>query len=235
MVAKDSYLAFPAKKEDISNIWLVSADGSDERKLSTNQDSNQSFCCPIWSSDGNKIAYSSQTKKADSEGKIKYFIWFYDTETKEQQKILETEEVIKLLGWSENEDELIFAVKKDNKEFTMTPPEIPIRTASLKTGEQRNLTVLKDTYFNNIHLSPDRKSIAFTSRSSGNDDVWISPLKGGELRNLTGNNDPRLYYSSLAWTPDGKSIFFGKQTRFTLLSMLINQKAMEEKNEKSNE
>lgn len=228
---KTSVLAFPATREGISNIWLVSADGSAERKLSDNQDSNQYLYCPIWASDGNRIAFSSQTKKVNSDGKRAYLIWLYDTETNQQQKVLETEDNIKLLGWTETEDELIFAVKKDTKEFTLTPPEVPVRAVSLKTGEQRNLTVLKDTYFYNLHLSPDRRSIAFTSRSSGNDDIWISPLKDGEPRKLTGNNDPRLYYSNLAWTPDGKSIFFGKQTRFTLLSMLINPKQYGEKNE----
>ena len=232
---KDSVLAFPATKEGISNIWMVSADGAEERKLSANQDSNQYLYCPIWASDGNRIAFSSQTKKPDAEGKQKYFIWFYDIATSNQQKLLETEETVRLLGWTENEDELIFAVKKKDREFTLTPPEIPIRAVSLKTGEQRNLTVLKDAYFNNIYLSPDRKSIAFTSRLSGHDDVWISSLAGGEPRKLTQNNDPRLYYSSLAWSPDGKTIFFGKQTRFTHLSMLINPKIMEKKNEKSNE
>lgn len=232
---KDSVLAFPATKEGFSNIWTVSADGANERKLSVNQDSNQQLYCPIWASDGNRIAFCSQMRKRDAEGKRKYFIWFYDIETSNQQKVLETEEAVRFLGWAENEDELIFAAKKEDKEFTLTPPEIPIRTVSLKTGEQRSLTVLKDAYFNNIHLSPDRKSIAFTSRSSGSDDVWTSQLSGSEPRKLTQNNDPRLYFSSLAWSPDGKTIFFGKQTRFTHLSMLINPKIMEKKNEKSNE
>jgi serine/threonine protein kinase/Tol biopolymer transport system component len=232
---KDSILAFPAKREGISNIWLVSADGSNERKLSDNQDSNQYLYCPIWALDGNRISFESYTKKVNSAGKREYFIWSYDIEKNEQAKLLETEEETKLLGWTETEDELIVAVKKDSKEFTLTPPEISIRAISIKNGEQRDLTVLKNSYFYNIHLSPDRKLVAFTSRSSGNDDIWISSLKGNEPRKLTENNDPRLYYSNLSWTPDGKSIFFGKQTRFTLLSMLINPNNMEKKDEKSNE
>lgn len=232
---KDSVLAFPATRDGVSNIWSVSADGSNEQKLSANQDRNQSLFCPIWASDGKRIAFSSYMVSEDGKGTRTYFIWFYDIEKNEQVKLLETEEAIKLLGWSENEDELIFAVKKESKEFTLTPPEIPVHAVSLTTGEKRDLVVLKDTYFYNIQLSHDRKSIAFASRSSDNDDVWISPVKGGEPRRLTENKDARLYFSSLAWSPDGKSIFFGKQTRFTLLSMLIDQKVTEEKNEKSDE
>lgn len=227
-----SFLAYPATRDKVSNIWLISADGSNERQLSANIDQNQNFYSPIWASDGSRISFSSTLKKRDSERKSTNFLWFFDTKTNSQQKLLEADESVRLLGWSSTENELIFAVKKDDKTFTLTPPEVRVRTISIRTGEQRDLTVLKDAYFNNIHLSPDRRSIGFTSRAGGNDDVWIAPLEGGAARKLTGNNDPRLYFSSLAWTPDGTSIFFGKQTRFTLLSMLINPKALEDKNEK---
>lgn len=229
-----SGLAFPATRDGVSNIWLVSADGTAERPLSANRDGDQVLYCPVWAPDGKKIAFSSHNKKRDLEGKTKYTVWVYDTETNTQQKLLETEEMVRLLGWAETDNELLFVVKNDHKIFTMTPPEIPVRAVSLKTGQQRPLTVLKEAYFSNIYLSPDRRSLAFTARATGHDDVWISPLAGAAPRRLTDNRDPRLYYSSLTWTPDGKSVFFGKQTRFTLLSMLINQKIMEETNDKSN-
>ncbi|MGI8543878.1 MAG: protein kinase domain-containing protein [Aridibacter sp.] len=230
-----SLLAFPTTQDGISDIRLISAIDSKEKKLSDNRDKNQYLYCPIWNSDGTKIAYSSRTKQRDSAGKRKYFVWVYDIQANRQEKLVETEDDVRLLGWSLNEDELIFAQKKELKEFTLSPPEVPVLAVSLKTGEQRNLTILKDTYFNNIHLSPGRKAVAYTSRSSGNDDVWISPLTVGGSHKLTGNNDPRLYFSSLVWSSDSKTLFFGKQTRFTLLSMLVNPKFTENKNEKSNE
>lgn len=232
----NSALAFPSEIEGISNIWIVSADGSsNQQKLTANEDANQRLYCPIWKSDAKRIAFASQTKKRDSEGNTKYSIWFYDTETNAQQKLLETSETVRLLGWNKKEDELVFAVKRNDPSFTLTPPETFVHAVSVKTGEQRRLTILKDAYFNNIYLSPDRTAIAFTSRFGGQDDVWISSLEGAAPRKLTGNNDSRLYFSSLAWSPNGKSIYFGKQTRFTLLSMLINQKTKENKNADSNQ
>ncbi len=225
---KGSGLAFPSPREGISNIWLASAVGSGERKLSDNQDKDEILYCPFWLSDETGIAFSS-LKKSNSDGKFKHFIWFYDITTNTQRKILESDERLRLLGWTKDEEELLFAVRDKSKTSSLTRSEVPIRAASVKTGKVRNLTVLKDAYINNIYLSPNKGSIGFTSRTGGNDNVWISPLEGGEPRKLTGNNDPRLYFSSLAWSPDGKTIYFGKQTRFTLLSMLINQKVTEEK------
>jgi serine/threonine protein kinase/Tol biopolymer transport system component len=225
---KGSGLAFPAKKEGFSNIWLASPDGSGERKLSDNQDESQHLFCPIWAPDESGIVFSSRTIKLNPVRKGKHFLWFYDITTNTQRKILESEDRIRLLGLTKSGDEIIFAVTdKSNK-------AIPIRAVSVKTGKVRSMTNLKEPYFYNIYLSPNKDSIGFTSRSGGSDNIWVAPLEGGEARMLTGNNDPRLYFSSLAWSPDGRTIYFGKQTRFTLLSMLINQKTMEEKNEKPN-
>ena len=133
------------------------------------------------------------------------------------------------MGWSENGEELIFAVS--NKMLDALLPEVLIYNVSIKTGERRLVNTLKDTYYFNIHLSPDSKEIGFVSRSTKNDEIWITSADGGQPRKLTRNNDPRVYFSSLSWSPDGKFILFGKQSRFSLLSMIVNLKLTEQKNE----
>lgn len=223
-----SAIAFPSRSDNVSNIWTISADGSNLRKLTANEDANLQLYCPLWASDAKRLAYAARTIKRDADGKMKYALRLYDA-ADAGRNLLETDETVKLLGWNKKEDELIFAVRKNEPNFTLTPPETMIQAVSIKTGALRSLTTLKEAYFNNIYLSPDRAALAFTSRSGGQDDIWISPLEGAP-RKLTGNNDPRLYFSSLVWAPDGESIYFGKQTRFTLLSMLINQKTTEKKN-----
>ncbi|MDQ3011126.1 MAG: hypothetical protein M3X11_10555, partial [Acidobacteriota bacterium] len=67
-------------------------------------------------------------------------------------------------------------------------------------------------------------TIAFTSRQDGKDNVWLIPANGGEARKLTANSDLKLYFSSLSWSPDGRAIYFGRQSRHSLLSMIINFK-----------
>ncbi len=54
-------------------------------------------------------------------------------------------------------------------------------------------------------LSPDGRSVAFTSNRMGNDDVWVMPATGGEPRQLTffSGSD-----SVLGWTPDGQRVLF---------------------------
>jgi hypothetical protein len=79
---------------------------------------------------------------------------------------------------------------------------------------------LKNAYFYNIFLADDRRSIAFAARNDNRDDLWVMQLPGGLPRKITNNNDSGLYYSRLAWFHDGSAITFGKQTRFSLLSMI---------------
>jgi hypothetical protein len=45
-------------------------------------------------------------------------------------------------------------------------------------------------------------------------------LNSTEARKLTENPDPQLFFSGLAWSPDGQQIYFSKQLRHSLLSML---------------
>ncbi|PYS86394.1 MAG: hypothetical protein DMF62_15990, partial [Acidobacteria bacterium] len=62
--------------------------------------------------------------------------------------------------------------------------------------------------------------LAFVSRKNDVSAIWHVPVKGRLPKQLAVENDPKILISGLAWSPDGKSIVFGKQTRTNLLSML---------------
>jgi dipeptidyl aminopeptidase/acylaminoacyl peptidase len=57
----------------------------------------------------------------------------------------------------------------------------------------------------NPRWSPDGEWIAFTSRRSGKQNVWLIRVRGGEARMLT---DVETGVSSFKWSPDGKWIAF---------------------------
>jgi Tol biopolymer transport system component len=90
----------------------------------------------------------------------------------------------------------------------------------LRSGSEQKINTLGYAYFHNIHLSPDGANIAFVSRRDNSTALWTVPVSGGTPRKILGENDPKILLSSLAWSPDGGSIVFGKQTRTNLLSML---------------
>jgi tricorn protease len=64
-------------------------------------------------------------------------------------------------------------------------------------------------------FSPDGRTVAFTGQYSGNLQVHVIPVEGGEPKQLTFRNDigtmpPRGGYDNqvLGWTPDGKQVLF---------------------------
>ena len=211
-------IAYLSTKNGQSNIWLANADSGNQKQLTKNVDSNLSLSCPIWSSDGKNLAYTTKTNTA-TDTPI-YGIQIINAETKKDDPILSEKSFIKLIGWSQSGNELILASVKSS--VVGLPPEVLLLNVKIATGEMRQITELKDAYLYNIQLSSDEKSIAFAAHREGKDNIWLMSANGGEAKKLTNNNDSRLYFSSLAWSPDSNSIFFGKQLRYSLLSMLTN-------------
>lgn len=75
--------------------------------------------------------------------------------------------------------------------------------ASVKDGKATRLTAMPG-YETSPRVSPDGKWIAFTGRQNGNADIYLMPLEGGEIKQLTwhsGNDE----LSSWSW--DAKSVY----------------------------
>ncbi len=76
--------------------------------------------------------------------------------------------------------------------------------ANVKDGQASRLTAM-DGYETNPRVSPDGKWIAFTGRQYNNADVFVMPLNGGEIKQITyhsGNDDVN------SWSWDSKHIYF---------------------------
>lgn len=76
--------------------------------------------------------------------------------------------------------------------------------ASVTNGQAVRLTAMQG-YETNARISPDGRWLAFTGRQLGNADVYVMPLAGGEIRQLT-------YHSANdevnSWSWDSKTIYF---------------------------
>ena len=129
---------------------------------------------------------------------------------------------MRLLGWTEDAKGLILATRQSKAFQAVT--EVGLVEILPASGARRAIAVQPSTYLYNIRLSADRRVIAFVAQRDGKDNIWLMPAAGGAAKKLTANNDARLYFSSLAWSPDGKAIFFGKQSRYGLLSLITNFK-----------
>jgi len=79
----------------------------------------------------------------------------------------------------------------------------------LKQGAARNLTRTPGSREIHPRLSPDGQWLAFFSDKSGEYQLYMARVAGGEWVQLTRDLDRAVY--RLAWSPDGKKILFGNK------------------------
>ncbi|MFL6276577.1 MAG: protein kinase domain-containing protein [Blastocatellia bacterium] len=215
-------IVYRSKKSGAPNLWLVSADGANDTQVTNNSQADLRYYSPLWSSDGKHLAYTSRPDNA-VDGKMINCVWVVDVETKTAQIVFQTDNFLRLLGWSGDGTGLIIATLK-GKASAAPLPEISIVEITTVSRESKPLIKLQSAYLYNIHLSADGRMIAYVGQQDGKDNLYTMPTGGGAPKRLTANTDARLYFSSLAWSPDGKAIYFGKQWRHSLLSMISNFK-----------
>ena len=215
-----SAIAYSARSDSMLNIWLATVDGPRNIALTQNNDKNEKYCCPIWTRDGKAIAFVSWNDVASGEKKPGHRLWLYDLGSSETRLLFESTDRFRLLGLSGDSADAVIARIADPTDSSATPESTNILFVSLQTGAVRRVNTLSHAYFHNIHLSYDGANIAFVSRRDNTTAMWTVPVSGGTPRKILGENDPKVLISSLAWSPDGGSIVFGKQTRTNLLSML---------------
>ena len=214
-------IAYISARNGHSNIWLAAADGSSDIQLTGNSETKIYLYAPMWSDDGKQIAFTMKRSAAASGQKPTYAVWIIDVESAAAKEIYDSPTLLRLLGWGDRPGEL-FVATTEGSESSSIHREIQIHSVHSAAGGSKMFAAAKDVYLRNVFLSSDRKSVAFAAHRNDKDDLWVLHLADGRERKLTSNNDERLYFSSLAWSPDGRTIYFGKQSRYSLLSMLTN-------------
>lgn len=92
--------------------------------------------------------------------------------------------------------------------------------ASISDGQATRITAMQG-YETSPHVSPDGKWIAFTSNQFGNNDVYVMPVNGGDVKQLTwhsGSDDVT------SWSWDSKFIYFNssRANRFAGFKVSVN-------------
>ncbi|HVF46949.1 MAG TPA: hypothetical protein VNA17_05220, partial [Pyrinomonadaceae bacterium] len=213
-------LIYSANRSGVWNIWQASADGSGEIQLSTNDDQKLLFFNPTFSPDGKSIAWSAMT--AGTVDQRSWAIWVLVDGT--ARRIYQRDSIIRLVGWSPSSKSLIVKSVAGRID-TGLPDDVEIFEIDTQGNAGRSVATLKTSYFQNVALSPDGKTLAFVTRTASGDAIQIvtTAAKANQKTLVTGN-DNRVYFSNLVFAPDGRTLFFGKQSNSQVISMIDNFK-----------
>ncbi len=171
------------KDNSIGNLWIVNADGTSHRKLTSREVSESQAS---WSPTGDRIAFASSTEEGSE-------IYMYWTATGQIAKLSQLEKSPNSLTWSPDGKSLAFTMFISEK-----PPvvaKMPEKPKGAKWAEPARITDrLKHEADGSGYIEP------------GFSHIFIIPAEGGSPRQLSSENYD--HSGSLSFSPDGKSIYF---------------------------
>lgn len=211
-------LIYCAMRNGVSNIWQTGTDTASEKQLTNNEDKSLLFFSPLFAPDGSRIAWLAMSTSDPRKPVWSIWIW---ADGKAHQ-VYQSATVLSPIGWSAAGKELIVKSVETTSPF---PAEVTILQIAPDTNETREIARLKTAYFQNFAISLDRRYLAFVTRNDGGDTIQILPSTGGATaKMLISSNDTRVYFSNLTFAPDGKTLYYGKQANWQIISMINNFK-----------
>jgi Tol biopolymer transport system component/DNA-binding winged helix-turn-helix (wHTH) protein len=200
----------------LQNVMLTSTDPNETINLAKNDNPNLSFYNPIWSKDG-KIIFVSILKPENADEKPVLTISLF--ENGKTTNLFSTGESLRLLGFAD--DEIICLATAD----IMKSSAIDAKLLRISTSGQTKLinTFEQISVFSSA-LSPDGKKIAFTKRADNKDDIYFASTNTKTVNKITANSDTDSLFGSLNWSSDSKTIFYDKQEKINIISVIENLK-----------
>lgn len=196
---------------------LLSNDSDQTTNLTNNENPKLTFYSPHWSKDGKRIIFVSMLKPDNEEEKTVWSVWLY--ENGKTTKVFATNESLRLLGWADSFDEFLCLSADDVLKSS------PIDASLLRIsvfGQSSVINSFKQISAFSSTLSPVGKNITFTKRVEDKDDIYIASTNNKEIKKITANSDPETLFGSLIWSFDGKMVFFDKQEKINLISVIDN-------------
>lgn len=175
------------------NLYVINADGTGLTRLVTDTTNDIE---PAWSTDGTKIAFSTNRDAGD------YEVYVMHADGTNPVRLTNSPGEDGQPAWSPDGSKLAFATTRDAPTDSLHP-EIYVMSALDGSGPvnlTRNAAADIEPAW-----SPDGTKIAFASDRSGQFEIWVMNANGANPVRLTNSAAPAEFP---AWSPDGSKIAY---------------------------
>ncbi len=176
----------------LTQIFVANLDSFDKQRALQSTVTARRNASPVWSSDGDWIAFLATGNGGDSLFRERSDGWI-------QPKYLVDGRAPEGLygGGQMQEGRMTFLTLKGDKDYG-------ISMLDLDTKKVTTLVDVAGSAQHSSEISPDGKWLAYVSDETGRQEVWAEPLpKTGQRVQLTTNGG-----SHPEWSPDGKQLYF---------------------------
>lgn len=194
-----------APAEFTSELYVMNADGSDERRITTGANA---VPCANWSPDGRRIVYSARYQAAGNRPNL----YIVEADGSKLTRLTTSAEWFDMLpAWSPDGRSIAFSSNRGG--------QVQIRVIDPDGARLRTVPTPCEAGWNPA-WSPDGGRFAYecsgewgvqvhTIRTNGSEDVRVSPARASEGRGYDWNP---------TWSPDGRKLVIGRRTleRFKL-------------------
>lgn len=224
------YIAFTSDEDGGDNLWVMKADGSDAKAITT--ETFRLLNSPAWSPDGNYIVGRKHFTGSRSLGAGE--VWMYHksggngvmlTKRPNEQKDLGEPAFShdgKFVYFSQDATPgKTFHYSKDSEKGIYKIKRLELETGEIKVVVSGKGGAIRPT------LSPDGKFLAFISRDDFQSNLYLYNLKSGEQTKVYDGLERDMQetwaihgvYPTMAWTPDSDGLVFWAGGKINKLSL----------------
>ena len=199
-----------------TQLWQVEMNGLAARALLPPSSAGVHYLSPVCAPQSGRVAFISVAARNDAQTQVMRQVMV--VENNQPLTLHETKSALQMVGWLRQDEELLVAEGREPGIGMLQ--DATLLKCLVSARRCQPITALRELYLPSLQLSHDQTTLAFVTQTQHGQNINLLNLNTGQVRPLTQNSDPGLFYSGVRWTYDDQRLFFSKQIAYEILTLM---------------